>query len=180
MFLVRYHCFSPSSVFLVWMANQWFTANEIFLLSGLKHDWGRGSKLEGRRAWQSLLCFLILHCSTEKQALEMAILWWLTPHTNLSSHTLPFTVVGFSSQVCQWSCWQQIRAVKAFLCRQHHLSGEEKGSSELLWAVPDRRTVSQLVCLSSDHFQYLFNCVIHRVTWLSSSPTTLIFKYLFP
>lgn len=81
---------------------------------------------------------------------------WVS-HTSLCSRTSPFTVDGFSSQVCQWSCWQWIRAVRPPFVGNTIRQGR-KGQQWLLWAVPDLPAMSQLVCLTSDHFQYLFNC----------------------
>lgn len=154
------------------MAKQWFAANKMLFLSGIKHDWGQGSKME-MRAWRYLLCFLsvIPHCSLENDNSYVT-------HSSLCPHTFTFTVSIFSSHVCQWGCWQQIRVVRPFFVG-NTISQGWKGHQWLGWAVSVLPALSQLLCLTRDPFQYLFSSVAHRIIQLSSNPVTLIyFKYI--
>jgi len=85
----------------------------------------------------------------------------LLPHFPVDCSCFFFSGVPVKLLTTDQSC-------QAFLCRERNLSGKKRA------AVPDLPTMSHLVCLTSDHFQYLFNSVIHAIVQLSSSPMTLM------
>lgn len=109
------------------MANQWFTANEILFLSGVKHDLGQGLKMERRACLFSVSRSSLPHSLLNRKASPGNGNSHVT-HTNsvpTPSHLLCL-VFFFSGVPVKLLTTDQ--SSQAFLCREHDLSGKKKAA----------------------------------------------------